>query len=63
MTTNICSLFASSYVFDWPKFFPESRPLLRPPAFDGRAVLYPTNTDLRNYLNWRQVICLIVQVI
>ncbi len=54
LTSNIVSLFASSYVFDWPNFFPDT-PLKYPPSFDSRAVPYPTNRDLRNYLSWRQV--------
>lgn len=27
------------------------------PTFDGRAVVYPTNANLRDYLAWRQVDC------
>lgn len=27
------------------------------PTFDGRAVVYPTNANLRDYLSWRQVDC------
>lgn len=27
------------------------------PIFDGRVVLYPTNTNVRDYLSWRQVDC------
>lgn len=54
--TNIVSLFASSYVYHWPDFFPEKK-LLRPPAFDARVVLYPTNRNLRDYLSWRQADC------
>lgn len=41
--TYVASLFASSYVFHWPEFFPD-RPMKYPPAFDGRTVLYPTDT-------------------
>lgn len=56
LVTNICSLFASSYVFHWAEFFSD-RPLLHPPAFDGRAVLYPTVKNMRDYLSWRQADC------
>lgn len=57
ITTNVVSMFASAYVFYWPKFFDESTPLVYPPAFDGRAVLYPTDQNLRDYLSWRQADC------
>ena len=56
IVTNVVSLFASSYVFHWKDFFP-SKDLLYPPSFDGRAVLYPTVKNLRDYLSWRQADC------
>merc|ERR1712079_3668 len=56
IVTNIVSLFASSYVFHWPDLFPSST-LLYPPSFDGRAVLYPTVRNMRDYLSWRQADC------
>ncbi|TPP58513.1 tRNA(His) guanylyltransferase [Fasciola gigantica] len=56
LSSTVVSLFASSYVFEWPNFFPETQ-LLYPPAFDSRVVLYPTNSTLRDYLSWRQVDC------
>eukprot|EP00092_Neocalanus_flemingeri_P019039 GFUD01020627.1.p1 GENE.GFUD01020627.1~~GFUD01020627.1.p1 ORF type:complete len:261 (-),score=61.04 GFUD01020627.1:14-796(-) len=56
IVSNISSLFASSYVFYWKDFFPE-KDLIYPPAFDGRAVLYPTVKNLRDYLSWRQADC------
>lgn len=49
----ICSAFTSNYVFHWTKYFVD-QPLLYPPMFDGRVVLYPTDTNLRDYLSWRQ---------
>lgn len=52
----ICSLFASSYVMNWGKYFPETK-LQYAPAFDGRAVCYPSESILRDYLSWRQVDC------
>lgn len=51
--TCMNSLFTSSYVFHWNEFFPE-KPLLYPPTFDARIVLYPTDENLRDYLSWRQ---------
>ena len=36
---------------------PTERPLLYPPVFDGRAILYPNADVLRDYLAWRQVDC------
>ena len=50
------SHFASSYVFHWSTFFPDT-PLKYPPTFDCRIVLYPTNRNLRDYLSWRQADC------
>ena len=56
IATNVVSLFASTYVFKWRQFFPATE-LKYPPSFDARAVLYPTNDNLRDYLSWRQVDC------
>lgn len=56
LMTNICSLFASTFVFHWSTFFGDVK-LLYPPAFDARVVLYPTNQNLRDYLSWRQADC------
>ncbi|KAG8281607.1 tRNA-histidine guanylyltransferase 1-like [Homalodisca vitripennis] len=47
------SKFSSAYVYHWRDFF-ESTELKYPPAFDGRIVLYPTDSNLRDYLSWRQ---------
>lgn len=54
--THVASQFSSSFVFYWNEFFDE-QPLLYPPGFDGRVVLYPTNHTLRDYLSWRQADC------
>ncbi|KAK9752122.1 tRNAHis guanylyltransferase [Popillia japonica] len=56
ITTCLCSLFSSSYVFYWPKAM-EGVKLQYPPAFDARAILYPTDDSFRDYLIWRQVDC------
>ncbi|KAF3032067.1 tRNA-His guanylyltransferase [Didymella heteroderae] len=57
LTTTIVSTFTSYYVFLWSKFLPE-KPLTPPlPSFDGRAVCYPSDTNLRDYMSWRQVDC------
>ncbi|XP_062857339.1 probable tRNA(His) guanylyltransferase isoform X1 [Trichomycterus rosablanca] len=56
MMTHVASQFSSSYVFYWNEYFKE-QPLLYPPSFDGRVVLYPTNCNLRDYLSWRQADC------
>ncbi|CAL1716157.1 unnamed protein product [Somion occarium] len=52
--TTITSLFTSSYVFHWHRYFPET-PLQYPPTFDGRIVLYPSAQEVRDYFAWRQV--------
>ncbi|XP_013364273.1 PREDICTED: probable tRNA(His) guanylyltransferase isoform X2 [Chinchilla lanigera] len=54
--THVASQFASSYVFYWRDYF-EAQPLLYPPGFDGRVVLYPSNQTLKDYLSWRQADC------
>lgn len=51
--TTITSLFTSSYVFNWPKYLPET-PLEYCPSFDGRIVLYPSATVIGDYFSWRQ---------
>lgn len=47
------SLFTSAFCFFWSKFFGEV-PLVYPPSFDARCVLYPTDQNLKDYLSWRQ---------
>ena len=53
LVSSFCSYFASSFVFSWPEFFPDT-PLQEPPAFDGRCILFPSDQNLRDYLSWRQ---------
>lgn len=54
--SNIVSIFASTYTYSWSKLFPDQS-LQYSPAFDGRTVLYPNNSCLRDYLSWRQADC------
>ncbi|XP_077589750.1 putative tRNA(His) guanylyltransferase [Stigmatopora nigra] len=56
LMTHVASQFSSSYVFYWKEFFGD-QPLLYPPGFDGRVVLYPSNCNLKDYLSWRQADC------
>ncbi|KNG51902.1 Thg1-domain-containing protein [Stemphylium lycopersici] len=57
LTTTIVSTFTSYYVYSWSKYFPD-KPLTPPlPSFDGRAVCYPSDSNLRDYMSWRQVDC------
>ena len=51
--SGIVSVFASSFVFLWDKYF-INLPLQKPPGFDARAVLYPNFEKLKEYLCWRQ---------
>ncbi|KAG6826738.1 hypothetical protein H0H92_014628 [Tricholoma furcatifolium] len=53
IVSTLTSLFTSSYVFHWHKYFPD-KPLLYPPSFDGRIVLYPGEQQIRDYFAWRQ---------
>ena len=54
--TNLASYFASSYVFHWKEYF-DDKVLKYPPTLDGRDVLYPSETNLKDYLSWRQADC------
>ncbi|XP_012680926.2 probable tRNA(His) guanylyltransferase [Clupea harengus] len=56
LMTHVASQFSSSFVFFWGEYFTH-QPLLYPPSFDGRVVLYPSNRNLRDYLSWRQADC------
>lgn len=49
----ITSIFSASYVFRWKDFFPTTS-LKSIPCFDGRAVAYPSDATLSDYLSWRQ---------
>jgi tRNA(His) guanylyltransferase len=55
IVTTITSTFTAYYIHLWPTCFLDI-PLTPPlPSFDGRAVLYPTTQNLRDYISWRQV--------
>lgn len=56
LSTNVCSLFTSAFVYHWSDHFPSPKPLY-PPVFDGRAVLYPSDQNMKDYLCWRQADC------
>lgn len=53
ITSLFASCFTSHYVRHWPAFFPAT-PLAAAPMFDARAVCYPDEPTLRDYLSWRQ---------
>ncbi|PPQ84001.1 hypothetical protein CVT25_000547 [Psilocybe cyanescens] len=53
IVSTLTSLFTSSFVFNWPKYFPDT-PLQYLPSFDGRIVLYPEEKYIRDYFAWRQ---------
>ena len=56
LITNIVSLFSSSFVFHWSKYFAGIE-MVHPPSFDARAVVYPALENIRDYLSWRQADC------
>ncbi len=63
LVSSFASFFAASFVLFWPRHFPDT-PLVEPPAFDARALLLPTDVNLRDYLSWRQVcVCMHVRVV
>ena len=49
----VTSCFTGSYIRGWTQHLP-GVPLQATPLFDGRAVCYPTDQTLRDYLAWRQ---------
>lgn len=53
LVSLVASCFTGSYVRFWANFLPDTE-LQRTPIFDGRAICYPTDTILRDYLAWRQ---------
>ena len=53
LVSLVTSCFTGSYVRWWAEYFP-GRPLQCTPMFDGRAVCYPSDASLRDYLAWRQ---------
>ncbi|KIK02938.1 hypothetical protein K443DRAFT_677102 [Laccaria amethystina LaAM-08-1] len=53
IVSTLTSLFTSSYVFHWSLYFPDT-PLVYPPSFDGRIVLYPRTKEVKDYFAWRQ---------
>jgi tRNA(His) guanylyltransferase len=55
LISNIVSLFTAHYVLGWKRFFDQDLVLV--PSFDARAVLYPNDKTLRDYISWRQVDC------
>uniref|UniRef100_A0A182V9Q5 Probable tRNA(His) guanylyltransferase n=2 Tax=Anopheles merus TaxID=30066 RepID=A0A182V9Q5_ANOME len=55
LVSYVASLFTSAYMFHWKRIFNGRSIAMRyPPSFDARAVLYPTDENLRDYLSWRQ---------
>lgn len=53
LVSLVTSCFTGHYVYNWSKYIVDT-PLQCIPLFDGRAVLYPTDVALRDYLSWRQ---------
>eukprot|EP00887_Chlorella_sp_A99_P005211 scaffold1.g5211.t1 len=53
LVSLLASVFTGSYVRRWPQHFPGVA-LQATPAFDARAVCYPSARILRDYLAWRQ---------
>lgn len=54
LVSVVVSLFSATYVRLWSTYFPDTE-LQYTPMFDGRAVCYPNDKVLRDYLSWRQV--------
>lgn len=57
LVSTVVSIFSTAYAMYWPICLPDT-PMTRPfPSFDGRAVVYPSLKNIRDYLCWRQVDC------
>ncbi|XP_064630775.1 probable tRNA(His) guanylyltransferase isoform X2 [Lineus longissimus] len=56
LSSTVCSLFTSAYVFHWRDYF-IAKQLQYPPAFDSRTIAYPTIRNIKDYLCWRQADC------
>ncbi|KAG0252880.1 hypothetical protein DFQ27_007800 [Actinomortierella ambigua] len=54
IVTTVVSLFTSAYLYFWNDYFPASQRPKYPPCFDGRAVLYPSEEEVKDYFAWRQ---------
>ncbi|KAI7821322.1 tRNAHis guanylyltransferase-domain-containing protein [Gamsiella multidivaricata] len=54
IVSTVVSLFTSAYVYYWNDYFVDSKRPLYPPVFDGRAVLYPSEVEVKDYFAWRQ---------
>ncbi|KAF9169592.1 hypothetical protein BGX21_000812 [Mortierella sp. AD011] len=54
IVSTVVSLFTSAYVYYWSDYFMDSKRPLYPPVFDGRAVLYPSEVEVKDYFAWRQ---------
>ncbi|KAF2107539.1 Thg1 C terminal domain-containing protein [Lophiotrema nucula] len=57
LTTTIVSTFTAAYMHYWPEYLPDEKLSSPLPTFDGRAVCYPGDENLRHYMSWRQVDC------
>ncbi|GAA5970709.1 hypothetical protein JCM11641_007407 [Rhodosporidiobolus odoratus] len=56
LITLVTSVFTAAYVALWSTFFPNSPlDLEHLPVFDGRVVQYTSETEVRDYMRWRQV--------
>ncbi|CAI9734684.1 probable tRNA(His) guanylyltransferase [Octopus vulgaris] len=56
LMTNVVSLFTSTFVFTWSRYF-STQDLKYPPSFDARTICYPSDQNLKDYLSWRQADC------
>lgn len=59
LVTTVATTFTSYFIHLWPKHFPDKALTPPMPSFDGRAVMYPSVENLRDYMSWRQVDCML----
>lgn len=52
--SHVNSLFSSAFVFYWSEIFGNTK-LKYPPVFDSGIIVFPSDANLKDYLNWRQL--------
>ena len=59
LVSTIVSTFTSAFIFAWNKYFPNTA-LRYPPTFDGRAILYATDQEVKDYLAGDKLIVILI---
>lgn len=57
LVSTFASTFTAAYHQHWNQHMEKPLEISHMPTFDARAVVYPTDKILRDYLSWRQADC------